>query len=281
MMTNNSPETPEERPDNTPERGMQDQDWASRLSISTNATVSEKTEVTEGLHIIKIIPDSPISFLPGQHTVITLQNPDPDGEDPEVKGYFSVASTPDSPEQLEFLINTRSEGRLSQLMKELSVNDRISFDANIRGKLHLHEGDGFAAVSDDRNLLMIATGTGIAPMMSILRSEETWTEGRSITLLHGVKGIPDSAYLSELLALEATRDFQYIATVTQEDSPQALLEGRVSPVMIETVTGADPEVDTIIACGHFDLVRELKEFFAERGFTATGGPGQERTIITE
>jgi ferredoxin--NADP+ reductase len=276
---------------NVPENANQahepaNEDWASRLSLQTNATVSEMLTITEGLHILRITPDKPVSFLPGQHTVITLDTSDPATSSPTteqttVEGYFSIASSPSAPESLEFLVNTRSNSELSSKISSLVTGDRISVDPNIRGNLHLHGGEGFNAVSPDRNLIMIATGTGIAPMMSILRSEDTWTPGRSITLIHGVRGIDDSAYLPELLQLERTRDFSYIPSPTRQDIDESILSGRLSIDAIKEATRCDASTDCILICGHFELVGQLKEGFRELGFSDARDRGDERSLITE
>ncbi len=137
------------------------------------------------------------------------------------------------------------------------------------------------------HLIFIATGTGLAPYMSMLRDSEgsdpSWA---SATLLHSVRHAEDLAYRDELAALAALDGFRftYIPTVTRP-RPEAGWTGhvgRLQPLLepdryAELTNGRSirPEDTHIYLCGNPEMIQSLREMFEAQGFTrhTTNTPG--------
>ena len=85
-------------------------------------------------------------------------------------------------------------------MHLLNPGDALGVSARAAGHFTL------ARVPDAPVLWMIATGTGLAPYLSMVRTEEPWRRFGRIIVVHGVRHAVDQAYRDELAALSAAHD---------------------------------------------------------------------------
>lgn len=111
----------------------------------------------EGVFVFRVKPKNPpsiFSFLPGQFAQIK----NPKFEKPEDAHLFSIASSPNSKEHLEFCIKTY--GPWTQEFSKLKTGDAL----NIKGPF-----GKFIYTENDRNCVFIAAGIGIVPFISMLR----------------------------------------------------------------------------------------------------------------
>jgi ferredoxin--NADP+ reductase len=127
----------------------------------------------------------------------------------------------------------------------------------------------------DGHLVMMASGTGIAPFISLLRDPETYDLFENITV----------TWTTRLNAeQDCYRDFlnempiEYISTVTQED---AELKGRIQIFMEDgTVKINDPSYQRIMLCGSIGFNNDLKEHFSTLGF-CEGNKKTQGTFVQE
>src|SRR3990172_2154938 len=129
-------------------------------------------------------------FKAGQYATLGL-----DVGDEFVPRAYSIASSPYAREYLEFYINVITEGKLTPALFAMHTGDEVYY-MGPKGLFTL------AKTSTER-LLFIATGTGLAPYMSMLRmlhqdQRAGKTQGRIITLVHGVRFSDNLGYLEEL-----------------------------------------------------------------------------------
>ena len=125
------------------------------------------------------------------------------------------------------------------------------------------------------HLVMMASGTGIAPFISLLREPETYDLFENITV----------TWTTRLHAeQDCYRDFlnempiEYISTVTQEP---AELHGRIQKFMEDgTLTIDNPAEQRIMLCGSIEFNNDLKEHFNSLGFDE-GNKKTQGTFVQE
>jgi ferredoxin--NADP+ reductase len=243
-----------------------------------NARISKRVAVTPELVIFHIKPDQAIkSFLPGQYVAIGLPassarpsdfppEREPQTGDKLIKRAYSIGSAPTVLEELEFYIAIVPDGALTSRLALLQEGDRIHLAPKITGTFTLQ------SVPSDANLVLLSTGTGIAPYISMLRTPSTWLPGRQITLVHGVRYASDLAYRTELQALaEQQSCFRYLPVASREKETwngqrgrlQTLFEGSAST---EPAILLDPARDHVFLCGNPAMINEMETLLVKRGY---------------
>lgn len=239
-----------------------------------NATLSQRLEVTDSLVIFAVQCDQPIpDFLPGQYVALGLfpEAPRPADFPPEEEGVkpgklikrsYSIASSPHEKSHLEFYVAIVPEGALTSRFMLLRENDRLHVGHKITGTFTLKD------VPQESNLVLVATGTGIAPFISMIRHPDTWEGGRRITLIHGVRYAPDLGYRDECLALQEREPrFSYFATISRDDPTWQGERGYVQDYISSGRVECDPGRDHVFLCGNPRMVGDLEELLKHRGFT--------------
>ncbi|MEK6869357.1 MAG: hypothetical protein AABX74_03960 [Nanoarchaeota archaeon] len=273
---------------------------------------------TDYLGVFKFKPHDPIKFRPGQFVTLGISRPDLEelakeagektfrGTDIVIREY-SVASPPEESQTIELYIirvdapnGTRKDG------KGLLTTELFNPQDGIKYWLLDSAGGGFLLPehelrnpdpNDKRTRIMVATGTGIAPYMSMLRSPTTQTTGRKFVLIHGVRYTPDHAYKKEIEAIQNMGiDLVYIPIASKDTTPynqkyvqefffrrERLKTGRVEDEEVEQIKqeqlhGTDieqvighelrPENDIIMACGGPDMIKSLEKIAKALGFKA-------------
>jgi ferredoxin/flavodoxin---NADP+ reductase len=238
-----------------------------------NATIKRRVDVTPELIIFGVVPDAPVEdFEPGQYAALGLLGSAarPAGFPPEkevvpphklVKRAYSVCSSPANKSELEFYIGILPLGALTSRLMNAKPGDRIFVTEKITGTFTL------TSLAAEVNLILVATGTGIAPYVSMLRTPSTWIPGRRITLLHSVRESRELAYREEFEGIAKTHsDFTYIPTVTRDDPSWSGSRGRIQTLMKNNAFAADPATDHVFLCGNSPAVSALEKEFLERGF---------------
>jgi ferredoxin--NADP+ reductase len=127
----------------------------------------------------------------------------------------------------------------------------------------------------DKDLVMVSTGTGIAPFMSMLRTYRGQNRWRRFVLINGVRYAADFGYMAEMETL-AREDptVWYIPLVTREpeDGVWTGLRGRVQtalePATYERLVGAplDPAECHVFLCGNPEMIDSVQQLLEARGF---------------
>lgn len=226
-----------------------------------NATVILKEQITPDLFILRVKPDHSINdFKPGQYVAIGL--PDQDGVK-ILKRAYSIASSPATKEYLEFYIAVVPVGALTPNLNLLKVGDRLHVAPKIVGTFTVDE------FAQGKNLILISTGTGLAPFVAMTRTPGIWDSVSKITIVHGVRFKADLAYRDELLSLAKLKpdQFSYYAFVSREGPFDGINKGYVQELFKNQNVELDPIRDHVFLCGNPAMVEELQKFLEEKGFT--------------
>jgi ferredoxin--NADP+ reductase len=250
---------------------------------SLNAVVTNRAEVAPGLMIVRVAPDGWAlpRFKPGQFAVLGLpaeaaRHPLSDPEDPPAKAgsmirrAYSIASSSREDAYLEFFLNLVRSGSLTPRLFALNAGDRVWLGPKITGLFTFEE------VPRDANVVMVATGTGLAPYMSMLRTFIADERHRRVAVIHGARHSWDLAYRSELVAMQRSRaNLTYVATVSRPDEepvPWGGETGRVQEVWSRGVV-ADawglapaPEHTHLLLCGNPTMIEDMVAVLAGQGY---------------
>jgi len=228
------------------------------------------------LHVLQFERPEGFSFKPGQFARLGLPA-ETEGADPVIRGY-SIASSPESP-VLEFFITEVKGGALSPRICALNPGDSVLLDGDAEGALtpsRIPGGD---------TLWLLATGSGLSPFASIVRSSAVWDAWKDIVLVESVRKIEEAALARELvLSLPADRRPKLIVTTTREEDParQGDLTGRIPELLksgeLEKAAGREitPEKSRLMLCGNPIFIADARATLKARGIVSPrfGKPGQ-------
>lgn len=259
-----------------------------------NAIIAQRIELSPTLIKLRIVPDGwelP-DFEPGQYATLGLPVSTPRCElaeieerppkDPDklVKRAYSIASSSAAKEFLEFYVGLVHTGSLSPRLLGLKMGDGIWMSTRFKGMFTL------AQVALEFNAVLIATGTGVAPYMSMIRTEVTRGLKRRFAVFHGAYHSYDLGYHSELSTLASVSEtFTYLPTLTharEEPAPWNGREGFVQKLWTDDVLKKlwgihpAPENTHVFLCGHPLMIEQMTEILTGEGFVkhSKKSPGQ-------
>ncbi len=196
--------------------------------------------------------------------------------DPErmIRRAYSIASGSRADEFLEFYLTLVSSGELTPRLFSLKLRDRMYVGPKAVGVFTL------AKAAPAKHILMIATGTGLAPYMSMLRSELVCGSERQFVILHGARFSWDLGYRTELMGLARhCSNFHYMPVITrpQEDvtwrGRSGYLQNVIASGAVEEETGLPltPDNFDIYLCGNPGMIATVIDWAAARGFVRDHG----------
>jgi ferredoxin--NADP+ reductase len=225
-----------------------------------NGRISRWEEISPGLAIVGVeANDEPFPFAPGQYATLGLMG----GAGKLIRRPMSVSSSADDLSEYEFFIRLVEEGEFTPLLWQRGVGDAINITGP-KGKFLLQE--------DGRRCLFVASGTGLAPFISMIETLRGRGETRDIILLHGVSYDHDLAWREQLEELEASDGFplRYVGTVSRpQHSPDWTgCTGRVETIVDGQLIahGLTHENTTIYVCGNPEMITAVEELAGARGF---------------
>jgi ferredoxin--NADP+ reductase len=203
-----------------------------------NSRIIKKIEPAKGLLILHVAPVGweLSQFFPGQYAMIGLPASAPrcaeaDDELTEFRAdmffqrSFSICSTPDNLDYVEFYLTLVKSGALSPRLFALNEKDKLWMSKNFSGLFTL------LRVPEDSNLIFIATGTGIAPCLCIIRSQLRSGTKRRIALIYGARHSWELGFADELDSYAKEHDnFMYITTISRPDDESTPWDGNTGYV---------------------------------------------------
>lgn len=225
-----------------------------------NGRLSRWEEITPGLAIVGVEAlEAPFPFEPGQYATLGLLG----DAGKLVQRPMSVSSSADDLSEYEFFIRLVDSGGFTPLLWRIGVGDPINIKGP-KGKFLLQD--------DGRTALFVASGTGLAPFISMIETLRGRGQSRDTVVLHGVSHERDLAWREHLTELERSGAYplRYVPTVSRpaENPGWSGSIGRVETIVPRTLDeqGLGPENTTIYLCGNPDMVSAVEEVAVERGF---------------
>jgi ferredoxin--NADP+ reductase len=200
---------------------------------------------------------------------------------------YSIASA-NYEEHLEFLSIKVQNGPLTSRLQHIQVGDDILVSRKPVGTLVTHD------LLPGKHVYLFATGTGLAPFMSIIKDPETYEKFEKVILVHGVRQVSELAYRefiqhelpnNEYFGDEVRQKLIYYPTVTREEFETT---GRIT-TLIETgqlfsdigLQPLDPAVDRAMICGSPGMLKDISALLDALGFEISGGVGEPGDYVIE
>lgn len=221
--------------------------------------VVENRQWNERLFSLRIAAEIP-EFKAGQFVRIGLEI---EGE--VLARPYSLVNAPHEP-LLEVFFNIVPEGPLSPLLAELQSGDLIHVAEKASGFLVIDE------IPDCRHLWMFATGTGVGPFLSILKTDQPWQRFEKVVLAYSVRTLSDMVYADLLNAVGMKRgsSFCFVPVVTREKVPGALMTRIPAAIQsgeLEKHVGLalSAEESHVMMCGNSAMITEVSTLLETRG----------------
>ena len=236
---------------------------------------------TDRLFSFKTTRDPAFRFVNGQFTMIGVPV---DGK-PLLRAYSMASSNYE--EALEFFSIKVPDGPLTSRLQHIKAGDRILIGRKPTGTLIQD------SLLPGRTLYLAATGTGLAPFMSIVKDPDVYARFATVVLIHGCRHVADLAY-SEVIEQVLPKDafigeevrakLRYYPTVTREPYrhtgrvTQLLGSGRLAADL--DLPALDPAEDRVMICGGPGMLADMVAMLDGRGFVEGSG-GRPGSYVIE
>jgi ferredoxin--NADP+ reductase len=224
----------------------------------TTAAIVRRVDLTPELFKIWLRCAEPFPFEPGQYCTIGV-----DG----IERPYSIVSSPLEP-LLELFVERIAppEGHLTPLLHALKVGDSVTMRPRAKGV--------FLMRPEFRNHVMIATVTGIAPFVSMLRHWlATGVADQRIYVLEGASHFDEFGYDEELASLAAANSsVRFVPTCSRPSDPRNAAwrgeVGRVNTIVERYVREweLEPAETCLYACGNPQMIADVRTRFEGSGF---------------
>lgn len=193
------------------------------------ATIIDVRSETATAKTFRLRLDHPSEHLPGQHYILRLTAPD---------GYtasrsYSVASAPDGTADIELTVERLPDGEVSTFLHDAAV---VGDELEVRGPI-----GGWFVWTADRPALLIGGGSGVVPLMAMLRYARRQDQSHLLRVVVSVRRPEDLYYRDELPGRETTIIYTRTAPPGHERHP-----GRITPADLEPLVAGDV---TVYICG--------------------------------
>lgn len=255
------------------------------MSAFHQELVTEVRHWTDDLFSFKTSRDPSFRFRSGEFTMMGL----------EIQGRpllraYSLVNAPYE-DHLEFFSIKVADGPLTSRLKDIGPGDEILVGRKATGTLvldHLEPG---------RRLILLGTGTGLAPFLSIIKDPAVYEAFEHVVLVHGTRHVAELAYAdliatelpgNELIGDMVRNQLIYYPTVTREPYRN---RGRITDLLVsgrlfEDIgqQPLDPAGDRIMLCGSPNMVSDTRDILVSKGFeeASNSSPGQfalERAFV--
>ena len=217
--------------------------------MAFEATITSIHRMTPRVKQFVLRADEPFEFEPGQHTTVRFERDDPDeSEDEQVVRPYTATNTPGN-DRITLAIKRYDDGTASVYMHEREVGDTVTL-GDLGGNLTLRD--------TDEDVVFVSTGTGITPMMAMLKQylEEGTGEAH---FLYGEKNQENLMYRETLDQLASEHDnLSLTFSLSDED-----WDGRTGHVQDHVEDVLDDLDRHFYVCGVPQMVVDTKEHLAD------------------
>lgn len=213
-------------------------------------TVTEVEHYTDSLFRFRTTKSDNFEFTAGDFTMISV--------DDAPKRAYSITSSPND-DYLEFYSIKVPDGPLTSKLQNIVVGDTVYVSSQPTGSLILDN------LSDGSDVWMLATGTGIAPFISLLRDSATKAKYKNIHVVWSVRDKSELAAYGEFLK---SSNIDYIPVVTRGQNWDGYSQ-RITTMIADDIimNNSTPETDKVMLCGNMNFNVEIRDMLKSRGWT--------------
>ena len=248
--------------------------WAPTL-LSFKVTRPDGFKFTAGQFVRLGIHGKDLQYFAQNHETKLITS-EIQGQPIDLEGYvfraYSVASSPYD-EFIEFFSVVIPEGEFTSKVNHIQVGDSLLLNTMPFGYLTLARYQ----LPLPNDLWLLATGTGLAPFLSILKTIEVWQQYQRIILVYSARTSQELAYQAEIDAIKSIYGdngaaFVFLPIVTREADyagekariPNLILSGKLTELVGQKL---DKERSHVMLCGNPQMVEDTKEALKSIGLT--------------
>lgn len=229
---------------------------AASHRLAWRSAVVEAIEVlTPRVKSFRLRPEGWTRFLAGQHVDIRLTAED---------GYsaqrsYSIGSAPDTSGTIELAIEEMTGGEVSPFFHEVvEIGDEIELRGPIGGYFNWDAENGGP-------ILLIGGGSGLVPLMSILRHRAAVAPQVPATLICSARSYEELIWREELLRRrDGDANFRLIVHLTRDAQRDGMIAGRIDAESIAEAIGPSPPLTTYV-CGSNPFVSVASDLAVAAG----------------
>lgn len=250
------------------------------MSTIATETVLEVRHWTDRLFSFTATRDAAFRFKSGQFTMIGLEV---EGK-PLLRAYSLASATHE--DRLEFFSIKVPDGPLTSRLQKLKAGDPVLVGRRPTGTLLLDN------LKPGKRLYLLATGTGLAPFVSIIKDPETYERFETVILVHGCREVAELSYGEaivedvrghEFLGEYAQTQLRHYPTVTREPFRN---RGRITDLMESGqifsdlgLPGIDVAHDRVMLCGSPQMIADTCDFLEARDFEEGAGNRPSHFVV--
>ncbi|WP_423187703.1 ferredoxin--NADP reductase [Alishewanella sp. d11] len=248
-------------------------------------TVTHVHHWNDTLFSIKTTRSPSYTFENGQFVMMGLEI----DSKPLLRAY-SIASA-NYEDELEFFSIKVPDGALTSRLQHIQVGDELTLSTRATGTLvagYLIPG---------KHLYLLATGTGLAPFLSIIKDPAIYEKFEKIILVHGVRYVSELAYQQVICEQLPENEFfgdwvkeklLYYPTVTREPFRQPLHQQRITSLLTSSVFTEAlglpplcPSRDRFMLCGNQAMLDDTMAILDAKGFRKATSRQQGDYVIEQ
>lgn len=220
-------------------RTMQEAAAAESGPAWWTARVVDHRRLTWDLAVVRVVPERPVPYRAGQYVSVEVP------QRPRLWRYLSPANAPRPDGSIEFHVRAVPAGSVSRsIVGHTQVGDSWRIGSPM-GVMTVDRESG-------RDVVMVAGGTGTAPMRAILEDLSQWGDNPQVTIFAGGRTRSDLHDLDTLTAIAATNPWLTVIPVVEQPRMAGMEHGTLADVV--TRFGAWPNRDVLI-CGSPNMIR--------------------------
>ena len=235
------------------------------------ATILEVSGNTSGLLNLKVSRPDTLRFSAGQFLMAGFEI-----DNRLLMKAYSIASSIYA-DYIEFLCRIIPDGKMSKILKEVKPGQHIILNKKPTGTLLVRD------LNDGDNMYLLATGTGVAPFLSIIQDVDTYKKFKSIEIWHSSRH-PEEAmhtqidillYDNPLISTYADqfRYHMYLTANTEFPAP------RITTVLNNMTF--DNNKDRFMICGNPQFNKDVVDILTHKGFKPSPHMGSAGDFLTE
>ena len=258
--------------------------WAPTL-LSFKVTRPDGFKFTAGQFVRLGIHGKDLQYFTNNHETKLItsetqghetQGYEKQGQPIDLDGYvfraYSIASSPYD-EFIEFFSVVIPQGEFTSKVNHIQVGDSLLLNTTPFGYLTLARYQ----LPLPNDLWLLATGTGLAPFLSILKTIDVWQQYQRIILVYSARTSQELAYQAEIGSIKSIYGdngaaFVFLPIVTREADyagekariPNLILSGKLTELVGQKL---DKERSHVMLCGNPQMVEDTKEALKSIGLT--------------